>query len=191
MTIVIVISGVPGVGKSIVATRLAKKLKAKVISLSKFIIDNKLYESYDNERKTYIIDEEKTIAKIKELIEGCRDEYLIIEGHYGEIVPKEYVSFFFVLRLHPLILYERLKEREWDERKIKENVAAEILSVPTANAINVLGKHRICEINVTNMDLDDVVNKILKIIKHGHCEKKEFIDWTTIIDFKLLEKFLI
>jgi len=191
LTIVIVISGVPGVGKSIIATRLAERLKAKVINLSKFIIDNKLYVSYDNDRKTYIIDEEKTIAKIREFIENYKDEYLIIEGHYGEIVPKEYVNLFFVLRLHPLVLYERLKERMWDEKKIKENVAAEILGVPTANAISVLGEHRICEINVTNMDLDNVVNRILEIIKHGRCEKKEFIDWTIIIDFKLLERFLI
>jgi len=187
---VIVLSGVPGVGKSTIAEKLAKKLNADVVHLSKLVIDNKLYISYDKIRETYVIDEEKVSAKIKELINKCRKKYMVIEGHYGELVPKEYIDFFFVLRLNPLILYERLKERKWPERKIKENVAAEILAVPTANAISVLGGNKVCEIEVTNKGIEEVVNEILDSIREGACPSKHFIDWTLLLDYKLMDKFL-
>jgi len=187
---VIVLSGVPGVGKSTIAEKLAKKLNADVVHLSKLVIDNKLYISYDKIRETYVIDEEKVSAKIKELINKCRKKYMVIEGHYGELVPKEYIDFFFVLRLNPLILYERLKERKWPERKIKENVAAEILAVPTANAISVLGENKVCEIDVTNKGIEEIVNEILDSIREEACPSKHLIDWTLLLDYKLLDKFL-
>ena len=190
MVKVIVLSGVPGVGKSTIAEKLAKKLNADVVHLSKLVIDNKLYISYDKIRETYVIDEEKVSAKIKELINKCRKKYMVIEGHYGELVPKEYIDFFFVLRLNPLILYERLKERKWPERKIKENVAAEILAVPTANAISVLGENKVCEIDVTNKGIEEIVNEILDSIREEACPSKHLIDWTLLLDYKLLDKFL-
>jgi len=187
---VIVLSGVPGVGKSTIAKKLAKKLNADVVHLSKLVINNKLYVSYDKTRETYVIDEEKVSTKIKELIVECRKKYIVIEGHYGELVPKEYIDFFFILRLNPLTLYERLKERKWPERKIKENVAAEILAVPTANAISVLGEDKVCEIDVTDKEVEEVVNEILDSIRKGTCPSKHFIDWTLLLDYKLLDKFL-
>jgi len=187
---VIVLSGVPGVGKSTIAEKLARKLGAEVVHLSKLVVDNKLYVDYDEVRETYIVDEEKVREKVKELIIECEKEYMVIEGHYGELVPKEYVDFFFVLRLNPLILYERLKKRKWPERKVKENVAAEILAVPTINAISVLGEDKVCEINVTGKEIDDVVNEIFNYIKEGVCPTKQFIDWTILLKYELLEKFL-
>lgn len=190
MVKVIVLSGVPGVGKSTIAKKLAKKLNADVVHLSKLVINNKLYVSYDKTRETYVIDEEKVSTKIKELIVECRKKYIVIEGHYGELVPKEYIDFFFVLRLNPLILYERLKKRKWPERKVKENVAAEILAVPTINAISVLGEDKVCEINVTGKEIDNVVNEIFNYIKEGVCPIKQFIDWTVLLKYELLEKFL-
>jgi len=187
---VIVLSGVPGVGKSTVAEKLARKLGAEVVHLSKLVVDNKLYVDYDEVRETYIVDEEKVREKVKELIIECENEYMVIEGHYGELVPKEYIDFFFVLRLNPLILYERLKKRKWPERKVKENVAAEILAVPTINAISVLGEDKVCEINVTGKEIDNVVNEIFNYIKEGVCPIKQFIDWTVLLKYELLEKFL-
>lgn len=191
MVKVIVISGVPGVGKSTIASSLAKKLGAKVIDLSKFVVKNKLYTEYDKERNSFIIDEEKVVKKLEETIYLLKDEeYLIIEGHYGELVPKKYIYLFIVLRLNPLKLYERLKKKGWLESKIKENVASEILGIPTVNAIEMLGQDLICEIDVTDKTVSEVVSEIIDLV-NNKCFRKVFMDWTELLKFEEIRDFLM
>ena len=171
----IVISGTPGVGKSSVAKELARILGAKYLNLSDFVIKEKLYLGYDDKVNSYIIDEELVRRRINEYIESLRG-LVIIDSHYGEIINDKLVEKIFVLRLNPNELLRRLKGKGWSDEKIRENVEAELLGICTYNALQEHPKDKVCEIDVTNKDISDVIKLILRILK-GDGECKTFIDW--------------
>ena len=51
-------------------------------------------------------------------IEKKNQKYLIIEGHFSDIIPDNIIDFAFVLRCDPEFLYNRLKERDYNKKKI-------------------------------------------------------------------------
>lgn len=177
---VIVVSGTPGVGKSAVSEKLANILGYKYINLSKLAIEKNLLSHYDDERNTYVIDEYGLINEVLRITSEFNK--LVIDTHYPEILPSELVDFVIVLRINPTILEKRLRERNWNARKIYENVLAEILSVITINAIEKFGENKVFEIDVTNKSIDTIVNEIIDIVRNREKYKPgQLIDWLTIL----------
>ncbi|MEM2039294.1 MAG: adenylate kinase family protein [Zestosphaera sp.] len=171
----IVISGTPGVGKTLVATLLASKLGLSYLNLSDLVVRESLYVGVDEARGSFVVDEERLVKKLTELLSESKSD-VIIDSHYGEIIPDELVKIIFVLRLNPVILYERLVSRGWSEEKVKENVEAEILGVCTYNAVNEHTESKVCEIDVTNKGVGEVVEEILSILNNiRKCEV--WVDW--------------
>lgn len=183
----IVITGTPGTGKTSVAKRVAEILKALHIDLSKLVIDEQLYVDYDEERASFIIDEEKVIEKLKKLIN--ENDLVIIDSHYGEIVPKEYVDKVIVLRTDPEILEERLKKKGWWWEKIRENIEAEILSICTMNAINVFGEEKVYEVDTSSKDIEETVREVIEIIKGIRKEYGLKYDWLSLKPIDKLAKY--
>lgn len=171
----IVISGTPGVGKTSVALKLAEILKARYVNLTNFVISNKLYMYYDDGSSSYVIDEDALTRKLRELITRY-DGYIIVDGHYGEIVDDDLLEKIIVLRLDPRELYKRLKKRGWSGRKLMDNVESELLGICTSNALELHGVDKVCEVDATTKTDDDIVREILLII-NGEAECKVFIDW--------------
>ena len=171
----IVISGTPGVGKTRISLRLASLLNAKYVNLSDFAIERKLYQYFDVERSSYVIDEEGLRREISNVIKSYGG-YVIIDSHYGEIVNDDLIEKIFVLRLNPRELLKRLENKGWSREKIKENVEAEILGICTQNALNEHPKDKVCEIDVTSKNVDDVVREIISILK-GERSCEVGIDW--------------
>ncbi|RLG78125.1 MAG: adenine methyltransferase [Thermoprotei archaeon] len=184
---IIGISGTPSTGKSTVARLLAEKLKALYINLSDLVVRKKLYVEYDEARQSYVIDESRVRDYLANISRG---DLVIVDSHYAEIAPKELVKKVFVLRLHPLILMERLIKRGWPLRKVAENVEAELLGVCTRNAVDELGPELVVEIDVTNKRPEDVVEEILKLLKNGKRPQENWIDWTILLTDEELEKVL-
>ncbi|RLG83607.1 MAG: hypothetical protein DRO18_07740 [Thermoprotei archaeon] len=170
---VIVISGVPGVGKSAVAKALAKALNGHYVELSKVVVDKGLYLSYDEETLSYIINEEKVKEYVREL--SRQHELVIIDSHYGEIIDDDLIIKIFVLRMNPLRLIERLKKRNWPRKKVKENLEAEALGVCLINALESYPEEKVCEIDVTDRSVKEVVNIIFEMLSRP-C-RPLYIDW--------------
>lgn len=176
MVRVIVISGTPGVGKTTVAKELARRLKGKVYTLSDLALEMKTIIGYDEERKSYIIDEEKLVREVLNIISESKSEVVIFEGHYGELVPQEKVEKLIILRLNPIMLKGRLKRKGWSLRKVIENVEAELLGVCTYNALREYPESKVCEVDVTGKSIEEIVNEILEILK-GNVKGRGYIDW--------------
>ena len=178
MSLVIVITGTPGTGKTTVAKLLAKHMNSTYLSLNEIARKYNCLTSFDAERKSWVIDEKKLSKHIVRIINEKKYNNLIIDTHFGEIIPDEYVSFVFILRTHPEELEKRLKNRNWPKNKIKENVQAEILGVCIFDALNFYGKEKVFEIDTSNTDPQEVVETIIKIISgRGYDYRAGKVDW--------------
>jgi len=175
--LVIVLTGVPGVGKSTVAEMLTEQLSGVHIDLSELAERMGLITGWDEERGTAIADLNGLRRRLK-LIHDASEKPLIVEGHFAaEIVPSEAASFIFVLRRAPWRLKEELEARGYGEGKVRENVEAELLDVCLIEAIEAYGDERICEIDTTGRTREDVVEEILAVTKGDAACRRGQIDW--------------
>ncbi len=185
---VVVIAGVPGTGKTTVARRLAEALGYLHIDLTELALREKLYLEYDEERMSYVIDEERLVERVLSIVE--RHGKAVIDTHYPEILPPMLPRMVFVLRLHPMLLEERLRRRGWPWRKIKENIEAEILGVVTYNALERFGEDRVYEIDTTGRGVDEIVGEIMDVMRRGPGRQRIFVDWLSRLDMDVLSRYL-
>ena len=187
----IVITGTPGVGKTLISKILAEKLRAVHIDLNKMVLNEKLDIGYDKKRKCYIADFEKVSKKLIEKIRKTSKDNLILDGHYATSVidPKE-IDQVFVLRCNPVELEKRLRERGYPHEKVSENLMAELLDVCFYDSIKNCGEDKVRQIDVTEKSSDEVVSRIISILA-GELIKAEQIDWVSEFENKQkLEWFL-
>lgn len=179
----LIVSGTPGTGKTTVSQNLLNNFKSKVISLNELAISEKLIIKYDMERETSVINEKKLVRHIIKLIERYNKldlEYLIIESHFSDIVPSQYINYVIILRCDPDELCVRLKERGYKKEKIRENVQSEILGNSANYFLNKQLNKPILEIDTTNNSIDVITKTITKILT-GMVDVNEYIigkiDW--------------
>jgi len=156
----IAISGTPGVGKTTIAERLAKKLNYRLISVNNLAEKLDAYTGYDKKRQAKILDMDKLKKELQKIKEN-----IIIEGHASHEFPVDIVI---ILRCEPPILEKRLKERyPKNPEKIKENIKEKA----------VMQNKKVYEIDISKNTPDEIVNSILEILdgKEGYEVGK--IDW--------------
>ena len=179
----LIISGTPGTGKTTVSKNLLNYFKAKVISLNKLAVSEKLVINYDTERETSVINEKKLVRYVIKLIEHYKKldlEFLIIESHFSDIVPGQFIDYVLILRCDPDELSIRLKERGYKKEKIRENVQSEILGNAVNYFLNKQVNQPILEIDTTNSSIDVITKTIVGILM-GKVDMNDFIigkvDW--------------
>ncbi|HOJ96574.1 MAG TPA: adenylate kinase family protein [Methanospirillum sp.] len=160
----IALTGTPGTGKTLVAQELQKR-GIPVTYASDTIGPYRL--GTDPERDTDIIDEERWAEEFSP-VEG------IIEGHLTHLLPADRVI---ILRCRPDVLKERLTRRGYPEKKIKENVEAEILDVCLAEAFDIHGEEKLYEIDTTNADIPDCAEQIEAVIRGTAKPVVGIVDW--------------
>ncbi len=174
---IVIISGTPGTGKTTIAKILSKALNGKLIDINQKVVENQFY-TLDSERETKIADIQKLEKHLVKLIQEINSEYIIVEGHYADILPDELVYRAIILRTHPEILRDRLEQKKYSRTKISENLQAEILGVCSSHAYESYEAHKVYEINTSKMSIDKTINILISIIKNDksnyHLEK---IDW--------------
>ncbi|MCK5016617.1 MAG: DUF359 domain-containing protein [Candidatus Peribacteraceae bacterium] len=165
---IIAISGTPGTGKTAVAKELAKKLGWWSVSLNDIAEEEGLYAGHDDERLCKVVDIEAMKREVNVLSISHRK--MIIESHYAHDMPCDVVI---ILRTEPSELRKRMKEKGFHERKIRENLEAEIMNVIKDEACE---KHQnIYEIDTTEKDPLDIAITIRDLISNQPFLKKDVV----------------
>jgi len=126
---------------------------------------------------------DKLSKRVRDIIKCTSKIDIIIVGHYAyDVIPADEISLVFVLRRHPEEIKKVLEERGYEEKKVWENVAAEILDVCLNEAVETCGLNKICQINVTKKSLSEVVGRILQILQQNGNRYFEKIDWLTTLE---------
>jgi len=154
----IVITGTPGVGKTVTAKRVSEMRSMRLLELGA-LAQSGAISGKDEARESLIIDPRKLRAAIRRALKGTVSDF-IAEGHYGEIVPAELVKKAIVIRLDPIELESRLRERGYSERKVRENVQAEILDSCLIGAVEAFGQDRVVEIDSTGLGEDALAKAV-------------------------------
>jgi adenylate kinase len=174
---VILVTGTPGVGKTTISHNLASKLDALYVGITELVKKEKLIISVDEERKTLIADTEKVSKKLQEILANSEGS-IIIEGHYAvDVVPKKEVNKVFVLRRNPSELKGILEKRGYEEKKLWENLAAEILDVCLWDALSACGVDKVCEIDVSGKTVEAVVEEMIMVLEKRQDCRSGIVDW--------------
>lgn len=150
----IALTGTPGVGKTATAKDLSAVLHMTHINISE--VAKEMGAVTEENGNTSIVDTDILRQKMENM------DNIIIDSHFSELFKVDLV---FVLRCEPKILYERLKERGYSEKKIKENVEAEILDYCLMSALKHHDAETVFEI------CENAVDEIVTLIKNPSREK--------------------
>lgn len=174
---VVLITGTPGVGKTAVSRLLTSKLNATHIDLAELVKREKLSSGVDKARGTLIADMEKVSERVQKILRGCERD-VIIDGHYAvDVLLAKDVHMVFVLRRNPEELKEALKDYGFKERKLWENLAAEVLDVCLWDAVRTCGYDKVCEIDATGKIVEEVVEDILSVLEGKRRCHMGVVDW--------------
>jgi adenylate kinase len=185
--------GSPCVGKTTVSQQLASKLNALHIDLAELVIKEKLSSGVDKKRETLVADRTKLSKRVQQITRQHRQyRDIIIDGHYAaDIVSAKKITKIFVLRRHPEELKKLMEKRCFKERKIRENLAAEILDVCLYDAIKAVGFDKVCELDVTGKANGEVVSHIVAILDERKPCTVGVVDWLRKLEQeKRLDEFL-
>ena len=147
----ILISGVPGVGKTLISKKVAETLNLTYINIGVFAKENFEFPVEEDE---IIIDEEAVENKLLGL------DNVIIDSHIPFKADKA-----IILRCNPKILLERLNLRGYSKRKIQDNLMSEILDYEIYAAKEIFSDEYIYE--VLSEDVDETMIEVMNII-NGH-----------------------
>lgn len=161
----IIVTGTPGVGKTVVGKLLAKKTGFTFLSLGDLVRKERLHKGFDRRARSYLINEPAVRRNLERYLDDNRRRGLVFETHaVGSILRKTRGTVAVVLRLDPAVLTKRLRARNWPKLKIWENVEAELIDVSLYDCLKFLGKKRVVEVNATGKSPEEVVRQILRAL---------------------------
>ena len=127
----ILVTGTPGVGKTATASLIAETLGFKHVNVGDLIKQHKCYDGRDDALDTHILDEDKLLDLMENIFQECADDNtgIVADYHSCELFPERWFDLILVLRAKTDVLFDRLTERGYNEKKRSENCEAEIMQV--------------------------------------------------------------
>ncbi|KAF7862813.1 uncharacterized protein EAF02_010362 [Botrytis sinoallii] len=170
----IIITGTPGVGKTTHCEQLAESTGLKHLSVNDVVKEKGCHEGWDDELKTWIVDEDKLRDEIEE---DVKQGGYIIDWHACELFPKSWIDLVVVLRVDSTLLYDRLKARNYPEAKLQENLDAEIMEVLLDEARESYDEEIVVELRSdTSDEVESNVKRVeawVKQWKKDHAEDEQ------------------
>ncbi|XP_020805517.1 adenylate kinase isoenzyme 6 homolog [Drosophila serrata] len=154
----ILITGTPGVGKSYLCERLAEQLKFKWLDCSKIAKDNDFVEEYDAEYDCPILDEDKLLDHLEPIMAKGGN---ILEYHGCDFFPERWFEAVFVVTCPNTTLFDRLKVRQYNEKKLKSNIECEIFATILEEAYDSYKEDKVFKLcNETKADADNCLKTV-------------------------------
>lgn len=171
----IVVTGNPGVGKRTLSSLLSKRLGFRIINLNEFVIKNRLVFT-DKTLDVYDVYLKKATIMLRREIKQYQD--VIITGHLAPyLIRPDQVDLVVVLRRSPENLLQTFKKRNYDLRKIRENITSEILGITLYDSIKKFGKEKIIEFDTTTTPSKETIKHLIEALSDKSKRKTENIDW--------------
>ena len=123
----IVISGTPGTGKSTYAKDLGESLDRTVINITQLLSEKGLDDEWDPNRQCFLVDTEQLTLLQEDLVDTDPD--VIIEGHLAHHLDPALAEYCVIMKCELKTLEKRLRERGYDDEKVRENLDCEIFDV--------------------------------------------------------------
>jgi adenylate kinase len=175
---IIVVTGTPGVGKTALAKRLARKTQSDYLNLGEHVRKKRLYRRFDRATRSYIIDERRLHKSLVRFLKAHDRKNLVIETHWlGRFMPKRRGMVAVVIRLDPVILSKRLLARKWPRRKVWENVEAELIDLSLYESLRFLGAKRVYQIDVTQKRPQELTQEAIRLTSSGRGWDKSTPNW--------------
>mmetsp|Transcript_1875 Transcript_1875/g.2160 ORF Transcript_1875/g.2160 Transcript_1875/m.2160 type:complete len:177 (+) Transcript_1875:81-611(+) len=124
----ILITGTPGTGKSSTCSALVENVRTlRHVQVNELVKKNGWHSGFDEERNSYIIDEDKVCDELEEILEKGGG---VVESHAMlDYFPERWFDLVIVLVADNTVLFDRLKNRGYAQQKVQENVECEIMQV--------------------------------------------------------------
>ena len=143
---VIIVTGCPATGKTIIARKIAEKKKLRYIDVNQLIKDNKLYSYYSRKDMSYVVDVKKLNRFLIKLIK--KDKEVVLDSHLSHYLPHKYVDECIVTKCSLKELKKRLEKRKYPNKKIRDNLDCEIFDVCHIEALE--NKHKVRVIDTSD-----------------------------------------
>jgi len=165
----LLLTGVPGTGKTTAAKLLSQKTGAALIDINKLAEVLKLYSGVDETDGAKVVRLKELQGELSSSIKSEKRS-LIVEGHLG-CEMKLPVAKVIVLRCEPKTLRARMSSRNYPAEKIASNALSEALDYCTVWSERNYGKKKVWEIDTTGRTPAEVVAMLQKIVS-GKMKKK-------------------
>lgn len=153
----VIVSGSVAAGKTAIAKRLAKLLKADYINITELVKRNRLGR-YDKKYESYEVDINRLNKFLIKIIKKSKKN-LVIDGHLSHYLPRKYVDLCIICKCDIKILKKRLEKRNYSKQKIRENLDVEIFDIPLVEAQKM--KHNIYVIDTSKKYNLNSIKKLL------------------------------
>jgi adenylate kinase len=136
-------------GKTTTCARIAELTGFTHVEVGALIRDLKLYDSWNDEFDVSEFDEDKVCDELEaRLATGGQ----VVDFHSVDFMPERWFKLVLVLRTDNQVLYPRLEKRGYSEKKITENIDAEIAQVCLDEAATSWPKEMVIELPSENAD---------------------------------------
>jgi len=168
----VVLTGTPGIGKSLIASKLREEIGRRFNKGLEVVNDfdfSKTNKCLDRNNKVDLVCFETNFRKKFENLG------FIAEGHIFCEVSLENV-FVFVLRLEPRKLYQRLLKKGYSKNKIRDNLFTEALDYCYIKALENYDRKKVFQIDTSKKSFKDVIAYIVKVLRSKKI-KRENVNW--------------
>ncbi|MFQ5883845.1 MAG: adenylate kinase family protein [Thermoplasmata archaeon] len=168
----VVMTGTPGTGKTAVCERLREE-GYQVVNLNELAAETNTVVGVDSERDVDIVD----VDALREKVSGLENDVIFLDGHFSHLMD---VDLSIVLRCNPNELKKRLEAKNWNEKKVKENVEAEAVDAITIESVESVKETY--EVDTTRRTVDQTVETVLRIVEGQRDDHRVGqVDWSEVI----------
>jgi adenylate kinase len=139
----------------------------KYVNVGDVVKQHKCHEGMDTEFDSYILDEDKLLDVMEKMVEdeeeADADEArgLVVDFHSCDFFPQRWFDLVLVLRSNTTVLYDRLTERGYSDKKRNENMECEIMQVVLEEAQESYDKEIVHEVQSNTLeDLEANVDRV-------------------------------